>query len=184
MMPARAAIRMTLLPSEVAYCRRIASERDERNRRAGVVDRKNSHRSAAEIGVEGVLGEYVFGRMMGRSVEQMEDLLSDTTPRGAATDKDQDLRLDDHSTVDVKTTYVQRADLHIPLHKKRNPATYYALVIRETPLVPTGPVHYSYRGYVRGADAMIPENIQHVPRRQNMPFYVVPQHALIPHLPA
>lgn len=176
-------VRITLLPREVLYCRHIASERDERNRRAGVADRKNSFRSALDIGLEGVLGEYAFGRMMGRSVEQMETLLNDTTPRGAATDKDQDLRLDDHTTVDVKTTYVQRADLHIPLHKKRNPATYYALVIRETPLTRDAPVHLSCRGYVRGADAMIPENIQHVPRRQNMPFYVIPQTSLLPGLP-
>ena len=111
---------VALTMREVSYCARIANERDTRNRRAGVVDRKNSRRSGEAIALDGVLGEYAFARMMNRPT----DHLNDTTPRCARTDRDQDLLLDDGKTVDVKTTWFPFADLHVAPHKAVNPADF------------------------------------------------------------
>jgi hypothetical protein len=174
---------IVLQPAQVEYCSRISHERDSRNRKAGVVDRQNSRRPPHDIMLDGVLGEYAFGCLMGRTDSEMRGLLDDTTPRGAISDVDQDLRLSKESTVDVKTTCFDRADLHIPPHKAVNPATFYVLMIRDTPLHGGHSVSFSYRGYVRGDVAMVPETIRRIPTRKNLPFHVIPRALLNTELP-
>ncbi len=157
----------------------IAFLRQKTNRERGVRDQQNSRRSGAEIAIDGVLGEMALALSLGQSY----DHLKDTSPRSAANDHDQDLVLPNGDTVDVKTTCYKNADLQIAEHKQVLPATWYALAIRESPLINNQEVIVQIKGFVRGEDAMTSENLQRIPTRKNMPFFVVSKDDLLQELP-
>lgn len=172
---------VNLTAEQVSYCARIAAERRQRNKAAGVRDRFNSNTNKQEAEVRGLLGEYAFAKMMQMPTDHMDD----TTPRSVYTDTDQDLLLNDGSTVDVKTTFNSWADIHISRHKERNPATYYGLlIVDQQPTRANGFVaSLSFRGYIPGNEAVNASNLQRVRSRQNNQFYVVPQAQLVHALP-
>ena len=174
---------MNFTAAQVSYCARVAAERHRRNDEAGIRDRFNSTNSNSQLAeVRGVMGEYAFAKMM----QMPTDHLDDTTPRNVHTDTNQDLLLKDGSTVDVKTTWFAPADIHISRHKQANQATYYGLLIvdRQPNMQnATSAASVSFRGYVRGSDAIDSTNLQRVRSRQNNEFYVVPQTHLVHALP-
>lgn len=169
--------RVALSADEVRRCIRIALERSTRNRAAGVVDRQNSRRAGADIIVDGMLGELALYRLLDQDTAPLED----TTPRSAATDRDQDLRLPSGETIDIKTTFRDGADMQVPAHKAAHPADIYGLMIRESPShTPRDgeTAVLSCRGFATAEQVFDRRNLRRIPYRLNMPFYVVPQSSL------
>ena len=168
-----------LSAEQLRTCAQIAAARDSSNRRARVVDRKDSRRSGEAVALDGVIGEMALALSLG----QPTDHLWDIGPRSAANDVGHDLVLPSGETVDVKTTFSNRADLQVHKHKKVNPASWYALAIRETPIANGSGVDVSIRGFVHHKEVMADRRLKRVPYRMNKEFFVVPQSELVQDLP-
>lgn len=69
--PLGATLRLT--QNDLKLCMTIAKSRTERNRSAGVIDRKYSQRSSFDVEVIGVIGEFSFLTMTGMPLDRLLD---------------------------------------------------------------------------------------------------------------
>lgn len=101
-------------------------ERCVRNRRAGKKNKiyaTDPDVTESSISVQGVMGELAFCHLFHLPIP-----VFDTTPRNYMGDIDQDARMPDGSTVDVKTS-VPTHRMCVGVDKKLNPADYYSLMV-------------------------------------------------------
>nr|UMO78285.1 hypothetical protein [Pandoravirus belohorizontensis] len=123
------------LPIEYMHAaRRVAHEVQEKNRKAGVVDRREmKDRSSYDISAQGYFGEFMLAHLFRLSTRH----LFDTTCRSALTEKAFDGTLQPEGwTFDVKVSSADRGKLRVQPHKGKNPPDLYALFV--------------YVNYVRG----------------------------------
>ncbi|AJF98166.1 hypothetical protein TW95_gp1432 [Pandoravirus inopinatum] len=123
------------LPIEYMHAaREVARQVQEKNRKAGVVDRREMRsRTSYDISAQGYFGEFLFAHLFRLSTRQ----LFNTTCRSALTETAFDGTLRPEGwTVDVKVSSADKGKLRVQQHKGMNPPDLYALFV--------------YVNYVRG----------------------------------
>ncbi len=121
----------TLTTDELQYCIRIGNERQDTNTRNRIPSKQFTSRDPTNIHIQGVIGEYSFAKLCGEDEKLIRKRLDNTQSRGARNDILQDCIVNG-KTIDVKTTLNARAQqIYARLHKIKNPAHFYVLVLIE-----------------------------------------------------
>jgi hypothetical protein len=178
MWPLRRGTFVVLGKEAIEYCKEISAKRYHANDLLGVRDARWSSQSREDIGLQGCLGEWAFAQMAG-----VNHSLSDTTPRSARTDLQQDLVVNS-KTFDVKTakTYLDRVPqgLHVSTKKKINPADYYVLLHYLCTHQDSAKV--VFLGYAVPEDIFHDDNIREQPQRESSvatyQYHMVPYRSL------
>ena len=127
----------TLTQGEVMLARTLAAFRTGMNRITNVKQPvKFGKRDDFENDLIGICGEIALAKRLNVYLDLSFN------PRSGGSD----LKFPDGSTVDVKTTELNRGQLVVPLYKQKNPSEYYALVTGVLPTSNLTPV-FRIRGY-------------------------------------
>ena len=151
---------ISLNPGEQEICRYIAKRRFENNREKGVVNSRKGEQSDEYTDLQGFSGEFAFAKM----VNAMPDFSIE--PRSSDVD-DGDLTWKGFK-IDIKTTKYNTGKL-IAATWKQNTIDIYILMVGEFP-------HFSYRGWMRSEELLVPERIKDLGRG---PIYVAEQSELL-----
>lgn len=123
-----------LSEAELQYCIKIGNDRQETNVKNNIASKQFTSRDPTNIHIQGVIGEYAFAKLCeslaNDTKTDITKTLNDTRSRGTKNDK-QDWTIN-KKTIDVKTTLNKRAQqIYARLHKIRNPAHFYVLILIE-----------------------------------------------------
>jgi hypothetical protein len=159
--------RVTIDANAMAYCKRIALERTEKNRSAGVVDSRYSNQTAEDLELQGCLGEYAFSLMSG-----VPHTLEDTRNRNARTDFKHDIVLPNGKTIDIKTARGNPSGLFVSMGKAVRPADYYVLLHYSGAVGQPGAA-LSFLGVATPAKVFLQETLrQQTTKCGNHPYWV------------
>lgn len=124
----RKSTQFKFLKDDIHYCMRIGAERYHKDKAKGIREQRyvsQKKKSAMDLDVFGVVGEYAMTRLLNQSTQ----MLNDTTPQGIRQDRG-DLIIDGVK-IDTKCSVGNHVDMWVRENSLRNPSHVYALLTYE-----------------------------------------------------